>query len=97
MSNPTPRKQLPVNPSLEHLQKQAKRLSRQDHTLKLAEAQYQLAHEYGCKNWAELTHMVEAMSLGADQLYNVKREPETAAGGRTESRFSTDPKNSSAR
>ena len=76
MSNPTPRKRLPVNPSLEHLQKQAKRLSRQDHTLKLAEAQYQLAREYGCKNWAELAHMVEAMSLGADQLYNVKREPE---------------------
>lgn len=76
MSNPTPRKRLPVNPSLEHLQKQAKRLSRQDHTLKLAEAQHQLAREYGCKNWAELSRMVEAMTRGADQLYNVKRKSE---------------------
>lgn len=85
MSNPTPRKRLPVNPSLEHLQKQAKRLARQDHTLKLAEAQHQLAREYGCKNWAELAHMVAAMSQGADQLYNVKRKIEplpTAARNR---------------
>jgi len=76
MSNPTPRKRLPVNPSLEHLQKQAKRLSRQDHTLKLAEAQHQLAREYGCKNWAELSHMVKAMNRGTDQLYDVKRQPD---------------------
>ena len=85
MSNPTPRKRLPVNPSLEHLQKQAKRLARQDHTLKLAEAQHQLAREYGCKNWAELAHMVETMTRGADQLYNVKRKIEplpTAARSR---------------
>lgn len=85
MSNPTPVKRLPVNPSLEHLQKQAKRLARQDHTLKLAEAQHQLAREYGCKNWAELSRMVEAMMRGADQLYNVKRKSEplpTAARGK---------------
>ncbi len=85
MSNPTPRKRLPVNPSLEHLQKQAKRLSRQDHTLKLAEAQHKLARDYGCKNWAELSRMVEAMASGADQLYNVKRKIEplpTAARSR---------------
>ncbi len=85
MSNPTPRKRLPVNPSLEHLQKQAKRLARQDHTLKLAEAQHQLARDYGCKNWAELARIVETMSRGADQLYNVKRKIEplpTAARNR---------------
>jgi ankyrin repeat protein len=76
MSNPSPRKRLPVNPSIKHLQKQAKRLARQNNTLKLAEAQHQLARDYGCKNWAELSHMVETMSRGADQLYNVKRKIE---------------------
>jgi hypothetical protein len=72
MSNPTPSKRLPVNPSPEHLQKQAKRLSRQDHTLKLAEAQHQLAREYGCKNWVELALVVKNMAIGSDELYNVK-------------------------
>lgn len=70
------RKKLPVNPSLEHLQKQAKRRVKQHPALKLAEAQHQLAQEYGCKNWAGLARMVETMSRGADQLANVKREIE---------------------
>lgn len=72
----TPRKKLPVNPSLEHLQKQAKRWVKQDASLKLTEAQYRLAREYGCKNWAELARVVETMSRGADQLANVKRKVE---------------------
>lgn len=68
------RKKLPVNPSLEHLQKQAKRRVKQTSSLQLATVQHQLALEYGCKNWAELAHVVETMSRGADQLANVKRE-----------------------
>ncbi len=63
-----PRRKLPVNPSLEHLQKQAKRRAKQSPSLKLATAQHQLAREYGCKNWAELARMVETMSRGAEYL-----------------------------
>lgn len=70
------RKKLPVNPSLEHLQKQAKRRVKQHPAFKLAEAQHQLAQEYGCKNWAELAHVVETMSRGSDQVANVRREIE---------------------
>lgn len=64
----TPRKKLPVNPSLAHLQKQAKRRVKQNPALKLAEVQRQVAREYGCKNWAELARMVETMSRGAKDL-----------------------------
>lgn len=67
------RKKLPVKPSLEHLQKQAKRQAKQS-GLQLAAAQHQIAHEYGCKNWAELAHVVETMLRGADQLAFVKRK-----------------------
>ncbi len=73
-STPEPRKKLPVQPSLEHLQKQAKRRAKQNPSLKLAEAQHLIARDYGCKNWAELAHVVETMLQGADQLANVKRE-----------------------
>jgi len=74
VNKPAPRKRLPVHPSLEHLQKQAKRLAKQDPALKLSEAQQRLARDYGCKNWAELSRVVEAMRQGGDQLANVKRE-----------------------
>lgn len=63
-----PHKKLPTNPSLEHLQKQANRRVKQDPSLKLAEAQHQLAQEYGCKNWPELAHTVETMSRGSKNL-----------------------------
>lgn len=76
MNSSVPRKRLPVHPSLEHLQKQAKRLAKQNPPLKLAEAQHRLARDYGCKNWAELAHVVETMRRGGDQLHNVKREVE---------------------
>ncbi len=75
-SGPQQRKKLPVNPSLEHLRKQAKRRAKLTPALKLAEAQLQLAREYGCKNWAELGRVVATMSRGADQLANVKNEIE---------------------
>src|SRR5262245_62982123 len=65
MSTPRPRKRLPVNPSLEHLKKQAKRLAARDPSMQLADAQHRLAHEYGCKSWAELAHVVETMGRGA--------------------------------
>ncbi|HWA10538.1 MAG TPA: hypothetical protein VG838_13925 [Opitutaceae bacterium] len=67
MNTPSQRKKLPVNPSLEHLQKQAKRRAKQDSNLTLAAAQHQLAQEYGCKTWAELARMVAAMSRRHDR------------------------------
>lgn len=69
---PVVRKRLPVKPSLEHLQKQAKRRAKRHSELTLAKAQHELAKEYGCKDWVELAHVVETMLRGADQLAHVK-------------------------
>lgn len=59
-SDPTARKRLPVNPSAEHLRKQAKRRARAA-SIPLSDAQHLLAREYGAKHWAELMHVVETM------------------------------------
>jgi hypothetical protein len=48
---------LPARPSREHLRKQAKRLAR-ERSLRLADAQRVLAHEYGFHTWAELVRHV---------------------------------------
>lgn len=45
---------LPENPNLEYLKKQAKELLRAMPLGKLADAQHQLANEYGFANWAKL-------------------------------------------
>ncbi|HWA09445.1 MAG TPA: hypothetical protein VG838_08360 [Opitutaceae bacterium] len=66
MSTPSQRKKLPVNPSLEHLQKQAKRRVKQEPSLQLAAAQHQIALEYGCENWAQLAQVVKTMSRRND-------------------------------
>ena len=67
MHIPSPRKKLPVNPSLEHLQKQAKRRVKQNPSLQLTAAQHQLAQEeYGCKTWAELALMIASMTHRQD-------------------------------
>lgn len=76
----TPRLKLPINPSLEYLRKQARRRLRQTPSLKLAEAQHQLAQDYGCKNWAELARRVKAMSCRAtDPLSGVGRDEALSA------------------
>jgi ankyrin repeat protein len=54
--------ELPVNPSLEHLKKQAKQLRTTQH-IKLAEAQHILANDYGFPTWAALKTHVEALTL----------------------------------
>ena len=75
MSTPhPPRKRLPVNPSIEHLKKQAKRRAKADPSLSLSDAQHALAREYGCRTWAELAHVVETMSRGAAQTSYVKND-----------------------
>lgn len=53
-----PRRQLPENPSAEHLRKQAKRLAKAE-SLQLAEAQRRLARDYGHADWAALMRAVE--------------------------------------
>jgi hypothetical protein len=52
---------LPAKPSLDHFRKQAKKRARENPSLKLAEAQHQLAKEYGFKNWAELVRGVASL------------------------------------
>jgi ankyrin repeat protein len=76
-----PRKRLPVDPSVEHLRKQAKRRAKTN-AISLSDAQHHLSREYGCRTWAELVHVVETMNRGGDQLVDVKRkvEPLPAAG-----------------
>ena len=69
-------KRLPVNPSLENLKKQAKRLAKARPELSLQQAQHQLAVEYGSANWTELAHVVETMSRGSTQTTNVKNKME---------------------
>jgi ankyrin repeat protein len=57
-------RQLPDNPNLEHLKKQAKALLRiQQSGGKLADARHQLALEYGFATWAKLKSHVEALRL----------------------------------
>lgn len=54
-------RQLPEKPSLEYLKKQAKELLRSMRLGKLADAQYELANEYGFATWAKLKSHVEAL------------------------------------
>jgi hypothetical protein len=80
------RKRLPVNPSVENLKKQAKRLARVRPGLSLQQTQHQVAAEYGCAHWVELMHVVETMSRGANQTTEVKSnmEPLPAAANRND-------------
>jgi ankyrin repeat protein len=56
-------RELPVNPNLEHLKKQAKALLRRMQQGKLADAQHALAKEYGFATWAKLKAHVESLGL----------------------------------
>jgi ankyrin repeat protein len=60
-----PRRQLPANPSHEHLRKQAKRLAKL-HELSLSAAQRRLAAEYGYRSWAALMRVVDGASSAPD-------------------------------
>ena len=59
-----PRRRLPERPSLEQLRKQAKdhldTLRAADPSVRLADAQYALAREYGFESWPTLVHHVES-------------------------------------
>lgn len=62
LMNTPSRHSLPAHPSLEHLRKQAKKRVRDNPPLSLAEAQHQLAREYGFSNWAELSQRVRELA-----------------------------------
>jgi ankyrin repeat protein len=80
------RKRLPVNPSIENLKKQAKRLAKSQPALSLQQAQHRLAIDYGCTNWDELSHVVETMGRGATLATTGKgqMEPLPAAANRND-------------
>jgi ankyrin repeat protein len=65
-SAPARRKRLPIRPSLEHLRKQAKRRAA-SRDAPLADEQFRLAREYGCRDWAELKRVVDSMQDRLDQ------------------------------
>src|SRR6202046_2931401 len=56
-------RQLPEQPNLQHLKKEAKELLRTMRQGKLADAQHALAKEYGFATWAKLKSHVEALGL----------------------------------
>jgi ankyrin repeat protein len=56
-------RQLPAHPNLQHLRKQAKELLRNMQQGKLADAQHQLAKEYGFAAWADLKSHVQSLGL----------------------------------
>ena len=56
-------RELPANPSLEYLRKQAKQLQRTTSQGKLADAQHALAREYGFADWARLKSYVITLGL----------------------------------
>src|SRR5258708_7638294 len=68
---PTP---LPVNPSLEQLQKRAKERVREaraagDQNATLAHAQFTIAREHGFESWAKLRRHVEALRPAGIELF----------------------------
>lgn len=73
MSASPPRKRLPVRPDPQYLKKQAKRRAAVG-DIPLSDAQHAVAREYGCRDWAELMCVVEAMNRGADQLVGARRD-----------------------
>lgn len=64
-------RQLPENPNLEHLRKQAKDLLRRSHQGKLADAQHKLANEYGFATWAKLRSHVVTLGLSPAEALKV--------------------------
>lgn len=61
-------RELPENPNLEHLKKQAKQLLRTMPGAKLADAQHVVANDYGFATWAKLKLHVELLGRSPSQL-----------------------------
>jgi hypothetical protein len=72
-------RQLPDNPNLEFLKKQAKALLRSMRQGKLADAQHLLANDYGFTTWAKLKSHVQALGLSpAEGLTKAVSDSDTA-------------------
>src|SRR4051794_8203457 len=56
-------RELPSQPNLNYLRKEAKSLQRSQSSWKLADAQRQLAYEYGFTSWAKLKSFVLQQQL----------------------------------
>ncbi|MFZ0734626.1 MAG: hypothetical protein WAM79_20070 [Candidatus Sulfotelmatobacter sp.] len=61
-------RELPENPNLEHLKKQAKQMLRSMPGAKLAAAQHAVANDYGFATWAKLKLHVEWLGRSPAQL-----------------------------
>jgi len=85
----TPSRSLPPHPNAEYLRKHAKRLAR-DEAIQLAVVQRRLAHEYGCRTWAELMIEVErrASSIGDGGDDSSATPPGSDQTAKTRGRFS---------
>ena len=64
-------RELPSKPNLDFLKKQAKELLRSMPASKLAQAQHQLANEYGFASWAKLKAHVESLGLSPAEALRV--------------------------
>ena len=62
-------RRLPEQPNLEYLKKQAKELQRSKPQGKLADAQHELANEYGFSTWAKLKEHVQSRGLTPAQVF----------------------------
>ena len=72
-------RQLPENPNLEYLKKQAKEMLRSLRQGKLADVQHTLANEYGFATWAKLKTHVETLRLSpAEALTAAVRDSDAA-------------------
>src|ERR1700679_2340729 len=72
-------RQLPENPNLEYLKKQAKEMLRSMRQGKLADVQHTLANEYGFATWAKLKTHVETLRLSpAESLTAAVRDSDAA-------------------
>src|SRR5690348_4203304 len=58
--------QLPERPNLRHLRDQAKDLVRTGAVPKLADAQFQIAREYGFPSWPKLKQHVESLEQAGE-------------------------------
>jgi ankyrin repeat protein len=76
-SSPSPSLELPDNPSLEWLRKQAKtrlaELRRVNPSTKLAEAQFQLAKQYGFTSWRALKAHLDSLSLDGQIIESARK------------------------
>lgn len=72
-------RQLPDQPNLEYLKKEAKELLRQMQPGKLADAQHALANEYGFATWAKLKEHVLSLGLTPAQALTAAIRDQNAA------------------